>query len=64
MRSFYIIVISVMLIVLGMLFYPTVHTMVGGADTTGFLPLTTASLTFLPYAFLAFILYAIFKTAK
>ena len=67
MRTAYIIVIGGALVVLGMLFYPTVHSMIGESGVTvanGFLPLTAAANTFLPYAFLAFIVYGIIKMVR
>lgn len=64
MRTAYIIVISVLLITLGMLFYPTAHSMITATDTTGFLPLTISANRLLPYAFLAFIAYGIIKLVR
>ncbi len=65
MRTYYIIVVSVLLVVLGMLSYPTIHNVVISQNVTdpakGFLPLTSSAVTLLPYAFLGFIAYAIIK---
>ena len=64
MRTFYILVISVALVVLGLVFYPSLHIVIEGANVTvgtGFLPLTAAAVTLLPYAFLGFVVYALFK---
>lgn len=60
MKVFYIIIVSGLLVVFGMLFFPTIHFMNGLVDTTGFLPLLTMAVTLLPYAFLFFVLYAVF----
>ncbi len=65
MRTAYVIVISIMLVVLGLVFYPSLHSVVSNANVTvagGFLPLVAMAVTLLPYAFLGFIVYAIFKT--
>ena len=64
MRTYYFIVISVLLVVFGVLLYPTIHLVVGFVDTTGFLPLTKAATIALPYIFLAFIGWAIFQMKK
>lgn len=61
MRTFYIIVIGGILVVLGLLFYPSVHIVVGATDTTGFLPLLSGAVAFMPYAFLGFMIYAVIK---
>ncbi len=64
MKPFYFIIIAVIVVGLGMLFFPTVHLIVNAVNTTGFLPLTAAATTFLAYAFLGFIVYAIFQAAR
>lgn len=70
MRNYYVIVVATLLVVFGMLLYPTVHFAISGGtgysglDKTGFLPLTAAAVTLLPYAFLGFVIYAIIKLSK
>lgn len=64
MRTAYILTIAGLLIVIGMLMYPTLHFMNGLVDTTGFVPLLKMAVAILPYAFLGFIGYAIFQMAK
>jgi hypothetical protein len=64
MRTYYILIICGIVVVLGLLFFPTVNTVVGAVDTTGFLPLLAAGTTILPYAFLGLVLYCIIKTNK
>ncbi len=59
MRTTYFIVIAGLLVVLGLLLYPTIHYVNGLVDTTGWLPLTAAAKTVLPYMFLGFVIYAI-----
>ncbi len=61
MRTYYIIVVGILLVVFGMLLYPTLHIVIGGVDLTGFLPLTASATILLPYAFLGFVVYAIVK---
>lgn len=64
MRTYYIIIVSGLLVVFGLLFFPTLNIVVGSVNVTaaaGFLPLTGAAVTLLPYAFLGFIVYAIIK---
>ncbi len=64
MRLYYIAIICVIVIVLGMLFYPTVHGVIVTTNTTGFLPLTAGATTLLSYAFLGFVLYAIIQMVR
>lgn len=64
MKAYYLAVIAVLLVVFGMLLYPNIRELLGFIDTTGWLPLTKAGFTALPYLFLLFILYGIFKQAK
>ncbi len=69
MRTYYIIVVSVLLVVFGLLFYPTLHLVVGNVDVSTvptpthipFLPLTASAVTLLPYAFFGFVVYIIIK---
>ncbi len=64
MRAYYFIIISVVLVVLGMLFYPSLHLIIDATPTAGFLPLLSAGTAMLPYAFLAFVVYAIFTMIR
>lgn len=60
MKVAYFLTLAVILIVLGMLFFPSLHGVILGTDRTGMLPLLSASITILPWAFLGFVVYAIF----
>ena len=64
MRTYVIIVVSGMLIIFGILLYPTLHSMVGDVSTTGFLPLTTDAVILMPYAFMGFVFYLIMKLVR
>jgi hypothetical protein len=64
MRTFYIFVIGGIILVLMLLFFPTVNKMVGSVNVGGFLPLLAAATTFLPYAFIGLAIYGIFKLTK
>ena len=64
MKAFYFIVIAVILLVLGMLFYPSLHLFIGGVDRTGFLPLLSSAVVFLPYVFLFFVVYGIMRARR
>ena len=64
MKPAYFIAIAVIVVVVGMLTYPSLHGFVGTVDRTGFLPILSAAITFLPYAFLLFVVYAIFKRSR
>jgi len=65
MRTYYIVIISGLLVVFALLFFPTIHLNVGTyVDKTDWLPLTAFGATLIPYAFLGFVVYAIYKLAK
>ncbi len=64
MRNAYIIVSIVILVVVGLQLFPTAHILIDAVDTTGQLPLVASAITFLPYAFLLFIIYAINRIGK
>ncbi len=64
MRTYVIIVVSGMLVIFGILLYPSLHSLNSTVDTTGFLPLTKAAVYFIPYAFLLFIFYLINKVLR
>lgn len=68
MRSFYIIVASVLLVVIAMLFYPSLHVVVDSTNTSAVssngtavdaYPLAESAKTALPYIFLGFAAYAV-----
>ena len=59
MKTYYFIVVAVIVAVLAFLLFPTINTVVNSGNTTGFLPLTTAAQTSLPYAFLGMAVYAV-----
>ena len=47
-HGFYVVIICILLAVVAMLLYPTLHLMIGNVDTTGMLPLVKAVVTFGP----------------
>ena len=61
MRTYYILVVSVILGVFTLLLYPSIHLWVSTVDTTGFLPLLKMAVVLLPYVFLGIAVYAIIK---
>ncbi len=64
MRNAWVIVSIMLLVVVGLLLFPTAHIIIDAVDTTGQLPLVTSSIKLLPYAFLTFIVYAINRITK
>ena len=64
MKGSYLAVVALVLIVFGLLLYPTVREMIGLVDISGLLPLTQAAVTSLPYLFLGFVIYGIYQQAK
>jgi hypothetical protein len=56
--------IGAVVIVLGMLFYPTVHTNWDGIDVTGFIPLVQSGMVILSYGFIPLIVYLIYAHIK
>ena len=52
------------LVAVGLLLYPTIKEQFGFVDTTGWLPLVTAAFTVVPYAFIGFVIYAIFRQSR
>jgi hypothetical protein len=64
MRTFYIFVIGGIILVLMLMFFPTVNKMTGLVDISGFLPIIGAATTMLPYAFIGLAIYGIFKLTK
>lgn len=64
MRTAYILAIALMLVIIGLVCYPSIHGYVSSISLVGQLPLVATAITLLPYAFLAFIIYAIVKTSS
>ena len=64
MKFVYVGIVGLIVVVLGLLFFPTVHINFWNINTTGFLPITSAAAALMPYVFLAFIVYAIFLLVK
>ena len=61
MKVAWALTIGIILIVLGMLFYPTLNGYIHNVDRTGFLPLLSSMIILLPYGFLGFVVYAVVK---
>jgi hypothetical protein len=64
MKNAYLITIVGMVVIMGMMFYPTVRTVIGNVDSTGWLPIVTMAKTALPYAFLGLVIYGIYRIVK
>lgn len=64
MKLFYLLVAGGVIVVIGLLLFPTVNGMVDLADVSACLPLIQSAKAGLPYAFLGFVFYAIWKVAK
>ena len=64
MRTYVFLVIAGMLAIIGMLTYPYLNELIGGVETTGFLPLTKAAVIITPYVFLGFVVFLIFQMEK
>jgi uncharacterized protein with PQ loop repeat len=64
MRTAYLIAIGGVLIVCALMFFPTLHQVIGLQNSTEAVPLVRATATFLPWAFLLFVFYAINKLAR
>lgn len=56
--------IAFLVIVLGMLFYPTIHTNVSAIDVTGFTNLEKAGMAVLSYGFIFFMVYIVWVHVK
>lgn len=63
-KAFYAGVIIFLLLVVGALLYPTIYSITSSADVTGFLDITKAGMIFLSYAFIMFIIYAVYRMIK
>ena len=53
--------IACIVIIVGMLIYPTVHLMISGVSVTGFTDLEKAGMVLLSYSFLFFMGYIVWK---
>lgn len=56
--------IAFLVVVLGMLFYPTIHTNISGIDVTGFTDLEKAGMVILSYGFIFFIVYLVYAHVR
>jgi hypothetical protein len=64
MRLYYLIFIAIFVTAFGITMFPTLHLFAGTVSTTGWLPLWATLPVIAPYAFLAFIGYIIWNTAR
>lgn len=63
-RGFLAVVIAAVVIVLGMMFYPTIHANWAGIDVSDKIPIVQGGMVILSYGFLFFIGYAIYHAVK
>ncbi len=63
-RYFFAGVVAFLAVILGMMFYPTIHTNWAGIDVTGFIPMVKAGMVVLSYGFIFFIAYLIYAHVK
>lgn len=56
--------VAFLVIIIGMLFYPTVHTNFSGIDVTDFTDLEKAGMVILSYAFIGFMVYIVYAHVK
>ncbi len=64
MRTFYLIIVGILVAVVAMLLYPSTHLIIGYVDTTGMLPLVKAVIAFAPYFCLFMAGYGLFKLVR
>lgn len=64
MNGFVALVISILIVVVGMLLFPSMHLIIGSFDISAFPPLAKAEITGMAYAFLAIVGYIVFKLWK
>lgn len=57
-------VVAFVVIIIGMLFYPTIHTNVSAIDVTGFTDLEKAGMVILSYGFIFFMAYLVWAHVK
>ena len=60
----YWVVIGIVALLFGMAAFPSISGILFSTDTTGFIPLTKFGVTFLPYALVFFIGYAVYRAVK
>ena len=63
-KQVFVLVIIGVGIFMGIAAFPTIHTFLKGVSTTGFSPLLAASVTFLPYVLVFFIIYPLIMWMK
>jgi hypothetical protein len=64
MKTYFIIIISGLMVIFGLLLYPTIRTIVAAQSTTNELPITTAARYLVPLALLGFVIYGINRLRK
>jgi len=57
-------VVAFLVIIVGMLYYPTVHSVYSGIDITGFTVLEKAGMAILSYGFIFFMIYLVYAHIK
>ena len=57
-------VVAFLVIIVGMLLYPTIYTNWSGIDVTGFTALEKAGMAILSYAFIFFMVYLIYAHVR
>jgi glucose uptake protein GlcU len=57
-------VVAFLVIIIGMLLYPTIHTNYASIDVTGFTALEKAGMAILSYAFIFFFIYLVYAHIK
>ena len=64
MRTAYVLTVAGILVVVALLIFPNLSVANAGVNMTEWLPLTKSAGTFLPYAFLLFVVYVIMRLAR
>lgn len=63
-KTFLALTVAAVVIIVGMLLYPTVHLNWAGIDVTGFLDLTKAGMVIMSYALIFFLVYLVLAHIK
>ena len=63
-KGFLVLVVAVVVAIIGMLLYPTVHFIWSGIDVTGFTSLEQGGMVLLSYGFLFWMGYTIFRLIR
>ncbi len=63
-KIFFIFVVGFVVVIIGMLLYPTVHYNWAGIDVTGYTDLEKAGMVILSYGFLFWIGYSVYSYIK